>query len=310
MSSIHWDAPAGWTAQPASGLRLASFRAPGPGGTTADISIFTFAGAGGDPLANINRWRAQLHLPAIPAEKLPSEITPLDTPAGQCLVADIRGEAAGGKPALRIFGAWLKQSERIWFFKMMGPAETVDAQKDPFLGLLRSLTPGPAPVQMGGAANTNDLPSFHLAVAPTGTADEPSLAWDAPADWHPKAASAMRKGSYTITRGGVDVDLAITAFPGDVGGLVANVNRWRNQVGLGPVDDSAAGAVTESVDTNGLHIIIVDVAGQMPAGEQRILAGLVSWQGATWFFKMAGPGPVVEAEKPAFLAFLKTVRAK
>ena len=41
----------------------------------------------------------------------------------------------------------------------------------------------------------------------------------------------MRRGSYAV---GADektaADLAITAFPGDVGGDLANVNRWLNKL--------------------------------------------------------------------------------
>src|ERR1017187_5834115 len=57
-----WQAPAAWRAQPASGMRLASFSVADENGGTADISVVNFGGTGGDELANVNRWRGQLKL--------------------------------------------------------------------------------------------------------------------------------------------------------------------------------------------------------------------------------------------------------
>ncbi len=316
--ALHWATPAGWQAQAASGLRAASFLAPGPNGATADVSVVTFGGAGGDVLANINRWRGQLQLPPIAAGELAANVSALEEPAGHFLVADIRGEPAAGKPAPRILGAWLEQPNQVWFFKMMGPEDVVEAQQATFLGFLRSVAAGAAPEGAPRVAenapksseNTNDLPHAAFVVAPTDAAGAPSLQWQAPADWKTKPVTMMRKGSFTVSRGGADADLAITAFPGDVGGLAANVNRWRGQVGLAPVDEAAIGTVTESFEANGLHFTLVDCAGADPAGAQRILAALVPWQGATWFFKLTGPDRMVEAEKPAFAGFLRTVRSR
>jgi hypothetical protein len=158
------------------------------------------------------------------------------------------------------------------------------------------------------SANTNDLPPSSLLVAPTNAAGSPTLRWQAPPDWQAKPGTPMRKGSYTIHRGDEAADLSITAFPGDVGGLAANVNRWRGQVGLPAVDDDTWGSATETLDAHGLHFTLVDFAGPMPAGPQRILAAIASWQGATWFFKLTGPSTLVEGEKPAFVAFLQTVQ--
>jgi hypothetical protein len=320
---LHWEAPAAWQTQAAGGLRAASFLAPGPGGATADVSVVTFGGAGGDTLANINRWRGQLKLPPITAEQMPAQVGALDAPAGHFSVADIRGEPEQGKAPARILGAWLEQPDRVWFFKMMGPDEVVESQKGAFMGFLKSVSPGAAPaaaaaVETAGprtVANTNDLPSGEqphapFAVIPTegAGASEASFRWQAPADWKPKPATAIRKGSFTVSRAGAEADMAITAFPGDVGGLAANVNRWRGQVGLEPVDASVLGTVTETFDSNGLQFTLVDVAGTTPSGQQRILAAIVPWKGGTWFFKMIGPAALVEDEKPAFVAFLRTVQ--
>ncbi|MDB6092813.1 MAG: hypothetical protein JWM32_375 [Verrucomicrobia bacterium] len=142
------------------------------------------------------------------------------------------------------------------------------------------------------------------------TANGTDLTWTAPAQWTAKPAAAMRKGSYAVTgENGATADLSITAFPGDVGGELANLNRWRGQIQLPPLQEADLPGVTTRAERNGLTFITVDFAGTSPNNPQRILGAIVPFNGATWFFKLTGPDALVAKEKNAFLAFLETVRA-
>lgn len=141
------------------------------------------------------------------------------------------------------------------------------------------------------------------------TAAGEGLTWTAPAHWKTKPASAMRKGSYAVVgENGAEADLSITAFPGDVGGELANLNRWRGQLSLPPIAEPDLGSATEHLHVNGLHVTVVDFANTESDKPQRILGALVPFEDATWFFKLMGPDALVAAEKPAFLAFLQTVK--
>lgn len=193
----------------------------------------------------------------------------------------------------------------------------------------RFVTPVAVP---GRAANTNDLPpdargvpvtaplaegplpAGHpsiegmppppgMASTPVTTATNQALAWTAPSSWTPKPVSAMRKGSYAISGPEGAGDLSITAFPGDVGGNLANVNRWRGQLQLPPVADLTD--IVQPLEANGLNMLIFDAAN----GGSRILGAIVPRPGETWFFKLTGPDALVAREKPAFLDFLRTVKA-
>ena len=102
-------------------------------------------------------------------------------------------------------------------------------------------TAGSAAVAPNAAPNAGGAPAGSgntMANTAVATAGGPGLTWSAPAHWKPKSGSAMRKGSYTITGEGGEADLAISAFPGDVGGELANLNRWRGQVQLPPVSEA------------------------------------------------------------------------
>jgi hypothetical protein len=174
----------------------------------------------------------------------------------------------------------------------------VPKEKDPEMPAVASAAPAgtdsPAPAASGSAMANTAVP----------TADGAALTWSAPAGWKAKPASAMRKGSFSVPGDGGEADLSITAFPGDVGGELANVNRWRGQVQLAPIAQADLASNVQRVEANGLSFGVVDLAG----GQQRIVGAYVAYGGATWFFKLLGPDAVVANAKPEFLAFLKTVK--
>lgn len=157
--------------------------------------------------------------------------------------------------------------------------------------------PAAAPATGGTMANT-----------PVATASGPGLAWSAPASWTAKQGSAMRRGSYAVKGDGGEADLSITAFPGDVGGDLANVNRWRGQIGLGPIGAGDLAGAVQRVERNGLKMGVVDLGGAAGPNPQRTLAAMVPHAGSTWFFKLTGPDALVAKEKAAFMAFLDTVK--
>ena len=172
----------------------------------------------------------------------------------------------------------------------------IPKEKDP----APAAAPSPAPAAGAGATMANTAVT---------TADGPGLAWTAPAHWTAKPASAMRKGSYVITgEAGATADLSITAFPGDVGGELANVNRWRGQIQLAPLPAAELATATTHLDSNGLHLTAVDFTGGTAAAPLRVIGAIIHVDGATWFFKLSGPAPLVAREADAFAAFLKTIR--
>jgi len=152
-------------------------------------------------------------------------------------------------------------------------------------------------------------PGAAMADAAVPTAEGAALSWQAPAQWVPKPASAMRKGSYDVPGDGGESDLSITAFPGDVGGELMNVNRWRGQVGLPPIRQEELESSVSRLEANGLRFTLVELAPKGDPGGKSMVGAIVPFGGSTWFFKLMGPGASVRAAKPAFIAFLHTVRA-
>ncbi|HWL15853.1 MAG TPA: hypothetical protein VNR00_09620 [Opitutus sp.] len=162
------------------------------------------------------------------------------------------------------------------------------------------------PILTGEVPAASDRTAMANTAVPTAGGE--ALSWTAPAHWKAKPGSAMRKGSYAIVGAdGTEADLAITAFPGDVGGDLANINRWRGQLSLPPIGAAELSSATEHLDFNGLHMTFVDIAG---TGDQpqRIIGVSVPYENATWFFKMMGPDAVVAGERNAFRQFVQTIK--
>lgn len=152
-----------------------------------------------------------------------------------------------------------------------------------------------------------------MASTPVPTASGGDLVWTVPAGWQSRPASAMRKATFILpgSSAGEQAELAVTAFPGDVGGNLANVNRWRQQLQLPPIPAGELGSALTHVDAGSLHIDIAELLGPAPADGKpriRVLGAIVPFNGATWFFKLTGPDALVAAKKPEFLAFVQTLQ--
>lgn len=165
-----------------------------------------------------------------------------------------------------------------------------------------------APEPGGSKLSPPDAPSS-MASTPVPTAHGDGLQWIAPPHWTSKPASAMRRATYVIPGGnGTNGELAVTAFPGNVGGNLANVNRWRGQIQLEPVGEQELAKLLNHLDAGSLHIDVVDIRADTGSDPQRIIGAIVPLDGSTWFFKFSGPDSLLTAEKPAIIKFLKTIR--
>lgn len=166
-----------------------------------------------------------------------------------------------------------------------------------------------SPIPAPATSAETVAPADNMAATPVAVASGAVLTWTAPPAWSSKPLGPMRKGSFTILGAeGASADLSITAFPGAVGGEWANINRWRSQLSLPPIAESEVALASTRLVVDGLTFTVVEIAG---TGDQpqRILGAMTPFDQSMWFFKLTGPDALVAAEKPAFLAFLKTVKA-
>ena len=115
----------------------------------------------------------------------------------------------------------------------------------------------------------------------------------------------MRYASFSASADeGGKIDISIVTFPGDGGSDADNVNRWRGQMGLAPVDASTVTSQLAPLKTADTTFSTTDIAG----GKTRTIAAWTRRDGRVWFFKATGPTAAIEKEKPKFVKFIESVR--
>ena len=155
--------------------------------------------------------------------------------------------------------------------------------------------------------SAQSLPSGHPGVAESAS---PTLKWTLPAGWEEVAPAEMRVASFRVKGAeGKQADVSIVPLSGMAGGALANVNRWRDQLGLAAITEGALSKIAEPVEIGGRPAKLFEQAGKLPASSEpaRILGAIQDRDGTTWFFKMTGDDQLVAGQKPAFIGFLKSL---
>src|SRR5262245_55273174 len=288
--------PPNWEPQPLSQMRQASFLVKGENGAVADVSFVSLGSAAGNVLENVNRWLGQLGQPPITEQKLGEMAQRLQTSLGDVTIVDVAGLPDNADPARdgRIIAAMMTTSSATLFFKMRGNADLTEAQKADFLKWVAAVCD--AQTQTG---------SPQAAAAPPQTTSAPPIKWTAPAGWTEVPPSSMRYASFSASsENGGKIDISVVTFPGDGGSDADNVNRWRGQMGLGPMDANAVTSQITPLKTGDMTFSTTDIAGD----KTRTIAAWTRHDGRVWFFKAMGPTAAIEKEKPNFVKFIESVR--
>ena len=135
--------------------------------------------------------------------------------------------------------------------------------------------------------------------------------WAVPTGWEevPGGQFLVAKfavGGATNTQTSVNVSMST----GNGGGLLANVNRWRNQLSLGPLAEADLAKEIQPLDLPAGKASLADINGRNASSgqEMRLVAVVIPHSGETWFYKLMGSALVVQQEKDAFLKFVQSVK--
>jgi len=166
-----------------------------------------------------------------------------------------------------------------------GDAALVEAQKPAFVEFLKEIRiREPAP----GGEETGDATS------------EPK--WPVPGEWKKLPSGQMQVAKFAVpARGAARAEVSISVFPGDTGGTLANLNRWRRQIGLGEVDESGMSPLVSALDPANPEAKLVD----MTNNNKRLVGAIVPRGGRYWFYKLLGDAEAVAPERDAFVALAK-----
>jgi hypothetical protein len=139
---------------------------------------------------------------------------------------------------------------------------------------------------------------------PTG---QGALQWVLPKGWTESPASGMRFATLNPPGPG-KVELSVVVLPGPAGGELANVNRWRGQIGLAPLEETALGLARKAVKSKAGTVAVYDFTSEGDVKTRMVTGLLATEDGNTWFLKLMGDAEPVGRAKPAFMKMLETLR--
>lgn len=138
-----------------------------------------------------------------------------------------------------------------------------------------------------------------------------ALEWKLPAGWKEATTGRMALASFSIAgEGGAEAQVSITALPNVAKHEADIVNMWRQQFGQPTVGADEALKALQPVEVGTDRGKLFDMAATEGAVPKRIVTVMAHRDNASWFYKLSGDAKLVEAQKPVFVGFLKSVRIK
>lgn len=144
----------------------------------------------------------------------------------------------------RMLAAMVPHENQAWFFKVTGPDEAVRGIGQSFREFVGSVRFAP---DQGGRPQ-----------------------WDLPADWSLEEGSGMRFATIAIPTAEKPLEMTVIPLPMTEGDTpqyrLSNVNRWRSQLGLPPIEESALEDSTEQISLESGSGILVELVGKSSGG--------------------------------------------
>ena len=296
---VSWSLPASWKEVPTTQqFRLATFDAGG-----VEVSVTAFPGAAGGVLANVNRWRGQIGLDPTDDAGLAQLLT--TSREGPTDVSLLSMEGKDGKVML---GAIIVPGDgQTWFVKAMFVKATTDTAKADALradfgALARSFRLDGAPAGSASATAAAAVPAPSATASDGATIDARLSRFKPPEGWAVESSGGnIVAAAFKAANDGGGARVTATSLGNDGGGDLANINRWRGQLGLSPLADLAA------VERSDLVAGLLAVDLRNADGTDRMISVIAPSGGSTWFFKLRGTVAGVEAERAKFAAFVREV---
>jgi hypothetical protein len=119
----------------------------------------------------------------------------------------------------------------------------------------------------------------------------------------------MRAAAFEVTDGGQKAEVTAISLPTSGSDLLANVNRWRDQLQLAPTTQAELAESLEKVPIGERTAEYIEIYGAEDAAPRQAIYGVVANAGpVTWFFKLTGSAELAQRERERFKKFVESVR--
>jgi hypothetical protein len=144
------------------------------------------------------------------------------------------------RPKAQLLGAIVPHGDDEWFFKLVGPVEPVREREVEFQRFVESIR----------FADKADVPE-----------------WKTPEGWREqKVNDGVTYAAFRLGPDERGLQMTVTRLPRK-SGLLANVNRWRGQLGLRNLAEADLDSVTKKIDVAGVPVTMVSMVGTMPGAK-------------------------------------------
>lgn len=132
------------------------------------------------------------------------------------------------------------------------------------------------------------------------------LEYKTPPGWVDVSGDGKKvRAEFRIEKGESVGKVTIMPLRGAAGGVEANINRWREEVGLPKLDGDAIESSAKKIELDGVDAQYWDLDG---TGQRRMLGVICPTADYTWFVKFIGQSDLVAGQKSAFEELLKSIR--
>lgn len=216
---------------------------------------------------------------------------------------------------------------KLKWFPVLGFLSLAACQRDTITTYTIPKEPGTPAVTAPLGMETGGLPEGHPPVGGEGmTAENASaqgvspaarpqgrVTWTTPSGWREKPGSGFRYVSFDVPgRSGAVGDMSVVVLDGDGGGILANINRWRDQIGLPPLSEESLPRESRHFHIGNLHLTMINHLGTAAAetgkSKKRVLAAIAPVGDRVWFFKLVGEDSLVRGAEKDFMKFLESLR--
>ena len=145
------------------------------------------------------------------------------------------------EPTDRLLGAIVPRTSRTWYFKMTGPMDLVAQQEQAFRDLITSLTfDGP----------------------------DTDPQWKLPPTWQENAGTGQRLATLSVEADGQRLEVSVIqlATSSSATSILDNVNRWRRQMRLPPLNQAKLEQKTTKLDLAEGTAVLVNEEGNFSSG--------------------------------------------
>jgi hypothetical protein len=154
-----------------------------------------------------------------------------------------------------------------------------------------------------------EQPDAGPVVSPALSTASRRLVYDTPAGWEPGAAGRMRRAAFVVRDGDAQVEITVIDLPHYAGTKLANINRWRQQLGLEPTGEDRLAAETEAFDFAGSRGTFVELFSPETSAQREAILGVMALVGdRSWFVKLKGDAALAARERERFQAFVRSIR--